>query len=165
MLKKPMWACYFRYTGQVHVTLFLGMMAHIPVVPIKLSCQGNLLRINIRSFWCLWWMLVGIEYAAWPMCEWLYIMYKVEALSKRWHCLFVLLSWIIANFILYRLINELNEDRAEISFSTQITLPLYYGPFQALHPVVGQMNVPKLFNIISAMSANLLFIKYLLLLS
>lgn len=38
-------------------------------------------------------------------------------------------------------INEVNEDGAEISSSTQIKL--YYRPFQTLHLLPWQMNMPR----------------------
>lgn len=40
-------------------------------------------------------------------------------------------------------INAVNEDGAEISSSTQIKLPLYYQPFQTLHLLPWQMNMPR----------------------
>lgn len=73
-------------------------------------------------------------------------------------CLF--LSCLITEVVLCRHISDLNEDRAEISSSTQIKLSFYYRPFQTLHLVPRQMNMSELLNVITAMSANLLLIKH-----
>ena len=69
------------------------------------------------------------------------------------------LSYLITN-VSCRHINELNEDGTEISSATQIKLSFYYESFLTLHLVPWQMNMPKLLNVVTAVSAKLLLIKY-----
>ena len=60
-VKRPIWVCNSRYIGEMQVTLFLELVACNPKVPIKVFIPWKFTTNKMRSFWCLWWMLVGTE--------------------------------------------------------------------------------------------------------